>query len=69
MEPSHRVISEDRVHSLFVTLYFCQPEVYVQLLSLILILILLFYILVSIGLVYFGLFASLNERKSNCFLS
>ena len=47
----HRVIS-DKVHCQLVTLSFLWPERFVQLLSLIPILILLFYLLVSIDLVY-----------------
>ena len=40
-----------------------------QLFSLILILILLLFFLVSIDLLYTGSLARLEERKSNCFLS
>ena len=50
---THRVIS-DKVHRLFVTLSSFRPDSFVQLLSLITILILLFYLLVSIDLVYTG---------------
>ena len=62
---SSRVIS-DRVHRLFVTLSNFLPDRLVQLLSLIPILILLLYFLVSIDLVYTGILARLEERKSNC---
>ena len=51
---THRVIS-DRVHLLLVTLSYFRPDRFVQLLSLIPILILLLYLLVSIDLVYTGL--------------
>ena len=43
---THRVIS-DRVHRLLVTLSYFRPDIFVQLLSLIPILILLLYLLVS----------------------
>ena len=49
-----RVIS-DKVHRLLVTLSYFRPDRFVQLLSLIPILILLLYLLVSIDLVYTGL--------------
>ena len=52
--PTHRVIS-DRVHRLLVTLSYFRPDSFVQLLSLIPILILLLYLLVSIDLEYTGL--------------
>ena len=51
---THRVIS-DKVHRLLVTLSYFRPARFVQLLSLIPILILLLYLLVSIDLVYTGL--------------
>ena len=51
---THRVIS-DKVHRLLVTLSYFRPVRFVQLLSLILILILLLDLLVSIDLVYTGL--------------
>ena len=51
---THRVIS-DKVHRLLVTLSYFRPDRFVQLLSLIPILILLLYLLVSIDLVYTGL--------------
>ena len=51
---THRVIS-DRVHRLIVTLSYFRPDRFVQLLSLIPILILLLYLLVSIDLEYTGL--------------
>ena len=51
---THRVIS-DRVHRLLVTLSYFRPDRFVQLLSLIPILILLLYLLVSIDLEYTGL--------------
>ena len=51
---THRVIS-DKVHRLLVTLSFFRPDRFVQLLSLIPILILLLHLLVSKDLVYTGL--------------
>ena len=51
---THRVTS-DRVHRLLVTLSYFRPDRFVQLLSLIPILILLLYLLVSIDLEYTGL--------------
>ena len=51
---THRVIS-DKVHRLLVTLSYFRPDRFVQLLSLLPILILLLYLLVSIDLVYTGL--------------
>ena len=51
---NHRVISH-RVHRLLVTLSYFRPDRFVQFLSLIPILILLIYLLVSIHLVYTGL--------------
>ena len=51
---THRVIS-DRVHCLLVTLSYFRPDRFVQVLSLIPILILLLYLLVSIDLEYTGL--------------
>ena len=51
---THRVIS-DMVQRLLVTLSYLRPDRFVQLLSLIQILILLFYLLVSVDLVYTGL--------------
>ena len=51
---THRVIS-DKVNSLFVTLSYFRPDKFVQLLSLIAILIFLFNLLVSIDLVYTGI--------------
>ena len=51
---THRVFS-DKVHRLLVTLSYFRPDRFVQLLSLIPILILLLYLLVSIDLVYTGL--------------
>ena len=50
---THRVIS-DKVHRLLVTLSYFWPDRFVQLLSLIPILILLLYLLVSIDLEYTG---------------
>ena len=52
---TNRVIS-DKVHRLFVTLSYFRPDRFLQLLSLIPILILLLYLLVSIGLVYTGVY-------------
>ena len=60
--PYHRVVA-DKVHRLFVTLYYFRPDRFVQLLSLIPILVLLLYFLVSIDLVYTVFFARLYERK------
>ena len=51
---SHRVIS-DKVHRLFVPLYYFRSDRFVQLPSLILILILLLHLLVSIDLAYTGI--------------
>ena len=51
---AHRVIS-DKVHRLLVTLSYFRSDRFVQLLSLIPILILLLYLVVSIDLVYTGL--------------
>ena len=51
---THRVIS-DKIHRLLVTLAYFRPDRFVQLLSLIPILILILYLLVSIDLVYTGL--------------
>ena len=69
---THKVIS-DKIHCLLVTLSYFRPDRFVQLLSLIPILILLFYLLVSIDLVYNGLSELVPEReqlysklKSNC---
>ena len=52
---TRRVIS-DKVHRLFVTLSYFWPDRFVQLLSLIPILLLLLYLLVSIDLVYTGIY-------------
>ena len=69
---THRVIS-DKVHRLLVTLSYFRPDRFVQLLSLIPILILLLYLLVSLDLVYTGLCELVPEREqlysklnSNC---
>ena len=51
---THRVIS-DTVQRLYVTLSYFRPDRFVQLLSLMPILILLFYLLVSIDPVYTGI--------------
>ena len=64
---SHRVIS-DKIHRLFVTLSYFRLDRFVQLLSLIPILILLLYFLVSINLVYADIVAKLEARKSKCLL-
>ena len=56
---SHRVIS-DKVHRLFVKLSYFRPDRFVQLLSLIPILILLLDFLVSIDIVYSGIDAKLE---------
>ena len=55
---THRVISY-KVHRLLVTLSYFRPDRFVQLLSLIPILILLIYLLVSIDLVYTNLILTL----------
>ena len=57
LRSNHRVIS-DKVHRLLVTLSYFRPDRFVQLLSLIPILILLLYLLVSIDLEYTGLVTS-----------
>ena len=64
LRSTHRVIS-DKVHRLLVTLSYFRPDRFVQLLSLIRILILLLYLLVSIDLEYTGLVTSrsLGESK------
>ena len=51
---TYSVIS-DKAHRLFVTLSYFRPERFVQLLSLIPILILLLFLLVSVDIVYTGL--------------
>ena len=61
---THRVIS-DRVHRLLVTLSYFRPDRFVQLLSLIPILILLLYLLVSIDLEYTGFVTSRSLGESN----
>ena len=61
---THRVIS-DKVHCLLVTLIYFRPDRYVQLLSLIPVLILLLYILVSIDLEYTGFVTSRSLGKGN----
>ena len=61
---SHRVIS-DRVHRLLVTLSYFWPDRFVQLLSLIPILILLLYLLASIDLEYTGFVTSRSLGESN----
>ena len=55
----HRVIS-DRVYRLFVTLSYFRPDRFMQLLSLIPILILHLFFLVSIDIVYTGIVARLE---------
>ena len=62
-EPT-RVIS-DRVHRLLVTLSYFWPDIFVQLLSLIPILLL--YLLVSINLAYTGLYQSVSLEKATIF--
>ena len=59
-----RVIS-DKVHRLLVTLSYFRPDRFVQLLSLIPILILLLYLLVSIDLEYTGFVTSRSLGESN----
>ena len=54
----------DKVHSLFITLFYFRSDRFVQLLILILILILILYFLI-----YTGFVAKLESRKSNCLLS
>ena len=61
---THRVIS-DKVHRLLVTRSYFRPDRFVQLLSLIPILILLLYILVSMDLVYNGFVTSWSLGESN----
>ena len=61
---THRVIS-DRVHHLLVTLSDFRPDRFVQLYSLIPILILLLYLLVSIDLEYIGFVTSRSLGESN----
>ena len=61
---THRVIS-DRVHRLLVTLSYFRPDRFVQLLSLIPILILLLYLLVSIDLEYTDFVTSRSFGESN----
>ena len=63
---THRVIS-DQIHRLFVTLSYFRPDRFVQLLSLIPILILLLYHLVSIDLVYTGRCESSLWRRATVF--
>ena len=63
---THRVIS-DKVHRLLVTLSYFRPDRFVQLLSLIPILILLLYLLVSIDLVYTGLCELVSRRRTTVF--
>ena len=65
---SHRIVS-DRAYRLLVTLYFFRPDSFVQLLSLLPILILLVYILFSLNLVYTGIVAGFESIKSNSLLS
>ena len=61
---THRVVS-DRVHRLLVMLSYFRSDRFVQLLSLIPILILLLYLLVSIDLEYTGLLrAGLLEKAT-----
>ena len=57
---THIVIS-DKVHRLLVTLSYFRPDRFVQLLSLIPVLFLLLYLLVSIDLVYTGLLELIPE--------
>ena len=60
--PSHRIVSDNLI-CLFVTLsYFC-PVRFVQLLSLLPILILLLFFLVSADIIYTGILARLEERR------
>ena len=63
---THRVIS-DKVHRLLVTLSYFRPDRFVQLLSLISILILLLYLLVSIDLVYTGLCELVFRMRTTVF--
>ena len=64
---TNRVIS-DKVHCLLITLCYFRPDRFVQLLSLIPILILLLYLLVSLDLVLIGLCTSV-QNENNCILS
>ena len=61
-----RVIS-DKVHRLLVTLSYFQPDRFMQLLSLIPILILLLYLLVSIDLVYTDLCELVSRMRTTVF--
>ena len=64
---SHKVL--DNVHRLFFTLSFFWLDKFVQIFSLISILVLLLFLLESIDIVYTGNLARLEERNGNCFLS
>ena len=61
---THRIIS-DKVHRLLVTLSYFRPDRFVQLLSLIPIIILLLYLLVSKDLEYTGFVTSRSLEESN----
>ena len=63
---THRVIS-DKVHHLLITLSYFRPDRFVQLLSLIPILILLVYLLVSLDLLYTGLCELVSRRRTTVF--
>ena len=54
---------------MLVTLSYFQADRFVQLFSLIPIIIFLLYFLISIDLIYAGFFVRLEERKNYCFLS
>ena len=61
---THKVIS-DKLHRLLVTLSYIRPDRFVQLLSLIAILISLLYLLVSIDLEYTGFVTSPSLGEIN----
>ena len=63
----HRVIS-DKAHLLLVTLSYFRPDRFVQLLTLIPILILLLYLLVNRSSVYWFMRVSF-QKENNCILS
>ena len=66
IECTHRVIS-DKEHRLLVTLSYFRPDRFVQLLSLIPILILILYLLVSIDLMYTNLCELVSRRRTTVF--
>ena len=60
-------VISDKLHRLLVTLSYFRPDRFVQLLSLIPILILLLYLLISINLVYTGLCKLVARRRTTVF--